>query len=196
MARRCDKLGAMRIYRMFMRTVVLTSLAWVGLAWSSTFNPMPLSRLVKRSAAVVVATPVSRSTHWATLGTASRLVTDYTLEVSWSLRGKTVAGEDIVVRTLGGIENGLVTLVHGEARLALGQTSLLFLAPDGKGIMHVLGMAQGHYPTEPDENGEWRVKQSPGLDGVLRQDLSAVHELAGKRLLDVPGLLQSAEVAP
>jgi len=186
----------MKTYRMFMRTVVLTSLAGVGLAWASTFNPMPLSKLVKRSAAVVVATPVSRSTHWATLGTTSRLVTDYTLEVSWSLRGKNVAGEDIVVRTLGGTENGLVTVVYGEARLALGQASLLFLATGRDGVMHVFGMAQGHYPTEPDEKGEWRVKQSPGLDGVLRQELSAVHDLAGKRLLDVPGLLQSAEVAP
>jgi len=145
---------------------------------------------------VVVATPVSYATHRATVGSTSRLVTDVTLEVSWSLRGQDVTGEDVIVRTLGGTENGLVQLVHGEARFTLGQTSLLFLVPDNEGALHVLGMAQGQYPTAPDERGEWRIKQSPGLEGVLRPDLSAVHELAGRRLLEVPDLLANAEALP
>jgi len=179
-----------------MRGLILASVAWVGLAWSSTFKPVSLSRLVERSELVVVATPVSHSTHWATLGSTSRLVTDFTLEVSWTLRGRDVTGEVVVVRTLGGTANGLAQVVYGEARLVLGQTSLLFLVPDKEGALHVLGMAQGHYPTEPDDKGEWRVKESPGLDGVLRRELSAVHELSGKRLLDVPSLLDNAEAVP
>lgn len=181
---------------MFMRGLILAALAWSGTASSSTFKPLPLSRLVQRSAHVLVGTPVSHFTHWATLGHTSRLVTDVTLEVSWTLRGEDVTGKDIIVRTLGGTANGLAQIVYGEARLTLGQSSLLFLVPERDGVLHVLGMAQGQYPTEPDEKGDWRVTQSPGLEGVLRPELSAAATLAGKRLMDVPRMLDNAEATP
>ncbi len=90
-----------------MFALALGSVGWVGVAWSSTFRPMPLSTLVQRSTSVVVATPVSSKSHWATLGSTSRVVTDITLEVAWSLRGVDSTGQDIVVRTLGGTVNGI-----------------------------------------------------------------------------------------
>jgi hypothetical protein len=139
---------------------------------------------------------VAYLTHWATLGNSSRLVTDVTLEVSWTLRGDDKTGQEIVVRTLGGTTNGLAEIVYGEARLTMGQTSLLFLIPERDGALHVLGMAQGHFTTEPDDKGEWLVSRSPGLEGVLHPELSAAATLAGKRLLDVPQLLEKAEAAP
>jgi len=186
----------MKSSRMFMRGLILALLAWAGLAWSSTFKPIALSRLVERSPLVVVATPVSRTSHWVMIGTRSRLVTDFTLEVSWTLRGQEVTGNDIVVRLLGGSANGLAQIVYGEARLVVGQTSLLFLVPDKGGTLRVSGMAQGQFPTEPDEKGEWRLRRSSGLDGVIHPERSAVEVLAGKRLLDVPKLLDNAEVSP
>ena len=186
----------MKPTRVFMRGLILAALAWAGTASSSTFKPIPLSRLVERSSLVVVATPIAYSTHFATLGKTSRLVTDVTLEVSWTLRGQDSTGKDIIVRTLGGTIDGLAQIVYGEARLAIGQTSLLFLAPDRDQVLHVFGMAQGHFPTAPDDKGDWLVTRSPGLEGVLRPELSAVEALAGKRLLDVPHMLDAAEAAP
>jgi len=157
---------------------------------------MPLSKLVERSTAVVVATPVSFKSHWATIGSTSRMVTDVTLEVAWTLRGKDSAGQDIVVRTLGGTVNGIAQIVYGEARLVVGQASLLFLVEGRDSTLHVVGMAQGHYPLEPDCDGEWRVRKSPGLDGVLKPELSAAQTLSGRRLMEVPKLLEARESTP
>jgi hypothetical protein len=157
---------------------------------------MPLSRLVERSAMVVVATPVSAHTHYAMMGNRQRVVTDLTLEVSWTLRGQDATGTDIVVRTLGGTVDGMAQIVYGEAPLRIGQTSLLFLVPGRDQVLHVLGMAQGHYPTTPDDQGQWRIQRSPGLDGVLQPELSAAQVLSGQRLMDVPSLLASVEAHP
>src|SRR5664280_762554 len=166
---------------------------WVCPAWSSTFRPMPLSTLVDRSLLVVVATPVSSKSHWATIGSTARLVTDITLEVAWTMRGSDSTGHDIVVRTLGGTVGDLAQIVYGEARLAMGQTCLLFLVRGREGALHVLGMAQGHFPLEPDSDGDWRVRPSPGLDGVLKPELSAARALSGRRLSEVPKLLDKPE---
>jgi hypothetical protein len=121
------------------------------------------------------------------------MVTDVTLEVAWTLRGKDNAGKDIVVRTLGGTVDGIAQIVYGEARLAIGQASLLFLVEGSENTLHVVGMAQGHYPLEPDAAGEWRVRKSPGLDGVLKPEQSAAQTLSGQRLMDVPKLLEAQE---
>jgi hypothetical protein len=116
-----------------------------------------------------------------------------TLEVAWTLRGKDVTGQDIIVQTLGGTVAGIGQIVYGEARLALGQTCLVFLVPSVNGELHVLGMAQGHYPLEPDDDGDWRVRPSPGLEGVLKPQLSAAQTLSGRRLSEIPSLLEAQE---
>jgi hypothetical protein len=181
---------------MFILTVMLALTFSAGHAWSSTFRPVSLSKLVKQSTTVVVATPVSFSSHWTTTGSTSRVVTDVTLEVAWTLRGNDTTGKDIVVRTLGGTVGGVAHLVHGEALLRVGQTCLLFLVPSRDGELHVLGMAQGHYPLDPDNNGDWRVQPSPGLEGVLKPQLSAAQTLSGRRLSEVPRLLDEQETSP
>lgn len=165
-------------------------------AWSSTFRPMPLSKLVEQSTSVVVATPVSFSSHWAIIGSKSRVVTDVTLEVALTLRGNDSTGQDVVVRTLGGTVGGVARLVHGEAPLRVGQSCLLFLVSSRDGVLHVLGMAQGHYPLEVDSHGDLRVVSSPGLDGIANPELSAPQVLSGRRLLEVPDLLDTQEKAP
>jgi len=96
-------------------------------AWSSTFRPMPLSKLIERSTLVVVATPVSFNSHWTTMGSTSHVVTDVTLEVDWTLRGNDFTGKDIAVRTLGGTVGGVAHMAYGEAPLRVGQTFLLSL---------------------------------------------------------------------
>ncbi len=175
---------------------IALNIAFVGQpAWGSTFRPIPLVTMVEGSTLVVVATPVSRETHWATTGARARVVTDVTLEVAWTLRGGDSTGQDIIVRTLGGTIGGVGQIVYGEARLVLGQSSLLFLVGGRDGAYHVLGMAQGQYPLQADNDGNWRIVASPGLEGVLKPQLSVVNALVGRRLMEVPGLLESPESA-
>ena len=180
----------------FILAVALYSVFLVGPAWSSTFRPMTLSKLIHQSTSVVVATPVSFSSHWASMGARSRVVTDITLEVAWTLRGHDSTGQDIVVRTLGGTAAGIAQLVHGEAQLRVGQTCLLFLVPGRDGVLHVLGMAQGHYPLVSDDHGDWRVTPSPQLDGIANPEQSAPQILSGRRLSEISDLLKAQESAP
>jgi hypothetical protein len=169
--------------------LVSVQVALAGPATASTFRPIPLSRLLQKSPVVVVATPVSHNAHWAVIGSTRRVVTDSTLEVAWSLRGEDCAGKDIVVRTLGGTVGGVGQIVYGEARLTLGQSSVLFLVPGQDGVYSVMGMAQGQYPLEPADAGDWTLKPSLGLDGVLDSQRSAVATLNGRRLSDIPALI-------
>ena len=183
--------GSLTFARMLSLAVVLF---WQP-AEASTFRPIPLSTMVERSSLVVVATPISRETHWALFGSKQRVVTDSTIEIAWTLHGDDCAGKDIVVRTLGGTVEGIGQIVYGEARLTLGQSSLLFLIPGRDGTYQVLGMAQGQYPLEPTGEGDWQLRSSLGLEGVLQEHLSVAHALAGRRLSEVPALLTAPESA-
>jgi len=169
---------------------------WSGVTSASTFRPIALARLVEQSEVIVVAMPISAECHWATIGSVLRLVTDFTLEVDWTLQGTSVTGEDIVVRTLGGSDGNLASLVYGEAQLAIGQSSLLFLVRNRDSELHVLGMAQGHYPLQIGESGEWQIATSPGLEGVTQFQLSAAKTLSGRMLSELPGLLQTGGATP
>jgi hypothetical protein len=169
---------------------------WVASASASTFRPLSLSHLVAQSESVVVATPITMSSHWANLGSTQRIVTDSVLQVDWTMRGPNSNGQTLMVRTLGGTIDGFSQLVYGEVKFEIGKTSLLFLARGVDRELHVLGMAQGHYPVKPDDKGEWRIAASPSLHGVLKLEKSAAHVLPGQRLSDIPELLSDAEATP
>ena len=177
-------------------SLILAATCSVGSTFASTFRPIPLSQLVERSDLVVVATPVSAECHWAMIGTTQHLVTDFTLEVHWTLQGADTAGQDIVVRVRGGTSGNIGQITYGEARLAIGQSSLFFLMRGRDDVLHVQGMAQGHYPLTTDANGDWRLVTSPGLEGVLRPQLSATMALSGRKLSEVPNMLVTGEAVP
>jgi len=186
----------MRFRGIVLLTIILGLFGWVNFSSASTFRAIPLSRLVKQSDLVVVATPIAFECRWVTVGASQRLVTDFTLEVNWTLRGADITGEDIVVRTLGGSWGNLGQIVHGEAQLAIGQTSLLFLKRTSDSSLHVFGWGQGHYPLSIDANGEWRLGTSPGLEGVLESQLSVAKSLSNQRLIEVRSLMEASEAEP
>lgn len=72
-------------------------------------------------------------------------------------------------------ENRFVVIPHQYAS----HLALPHLVQGREGVLHVLGMAQGHYPLAPDELGEWRIRPSPGLEGVLMIQAS-IRYLASK----------------
>lgn len=161
---------------------------------ASTFRSISLETLLDRSAFVVVATPVSANSHWAQLSAGKpRVVTDFTVEVAWTLRGEESTGKVMVVRTLGGTVGGLGQIVYGEAQLKIGQATLLFLAAGTDGSYTVTGMAQGQYPLEASTDGSWKVRASSGLDAIVEtatdRSKSAVRLLSGRTLSEVPELI-------
>lgn len=69
------------------------------------------------------------------------------------------AGEKTLhIEQMGGTLNGKTLYVPGDGRLVAGEQALLFLAPDGKGKVHLSVLAQSVYHV--------------GDDGLARRDLS------------------------
>ena len=156
---------------------------WQANSDANVANAVPLGTLVQLSDSVVVATVTGVSCHYETIGDKRRMVTDTTLQVDHSVSGNaTASGEVITVRTLGGTIGDLAQVILGEAVLAPGSTNLLFLRQGKDGLLHVSAMAQGEYVVAPDQDGQLRLRPSPGLDVVVNPEKSAVTALAGRTL--------------
>jgi hypothetical protein len=119
-----------------------------------------LADLVAASTYVVVATAGEQRSLWEETPSGRRIVTYTRLAVDRSVAGP--AEKELWVRTLGGVVEKIGQAVSGEARLAPGARSLLFLARTDAGLV-VTARAQGHYPViEPEMTSE---ATSPHLGG-------------------------------
>ena len=88
---------------------------------------------------------------------------------------------EIVVRTLGGVLNGVGELAHGQAELALNARCVAFLTRADDGALWVTGMAQGHYPLL-SSGAEPKLGPSPHLPTLRDFEHSAVRGLVGRNL--------------
>lgn len=103
-----------------------------------------------------------------------RVYTHTTVRVidSWAGADDT---EHIVVRQMGGVLDGVVTSVVGNAHLELGAEVVLFVRTDGF-LHYLVGMAQGHYEVLREEGRPATVARSTaglrrvGLRGPIRLD--------------------------
>jgi hypothetical protein len=156
-----------------------------------------LGKLVEISDWVVVATVTSVKSQYVTIGGTKRMVTDATLQIDHALTANRVAaegagsgdGEIVTVRTLGGTIDGVAQAVLGEAVLNPGSTNLLFLRRGNDKQFHVAAMAQGEYVVFGDEQGQLRLRPSPGLDVVTDPEQSVVKALAGRTLTQAEAIV-------
>lgn len=117
-------------------------------AHASTVVAMTLPDLVDKSDLVVVGIPKSRVSRWE----GGRIITYTTVAVDQAIGGDAKAGGTLVVRTYGGVVDGIGQITHGEAVLKPGAPVLLFLRPLPEGTkptepaLAVTGMAQGALP--------------------------------------------------
>lgn len=117
-------------------------------AHASTVVAMTLPDLVDKSDLVVVGIPKSRVSRWE----GGRIITYTTVAVDQAIGGDAKAGGSVVVRTYGGVVDGIGQITHGEAVLKPGAPVLLFLRPLPAGTkptepsLAVTGMAQGALP--------------------------------------------------
>ncbi len=166
-------------------------------AEASVSIALSLDELLEASELAVVAVATERRSRWEKVGSSKRIVTYTKIEVTRSAWG--TASSPLWVRTLGGVVGKIGQYVSGEARIALGSSSLLFLRRSADEPWVVTGRAQGHYPVVKPESGPPRLQLSPDrgqvrsrrgpsvpasarLDGrTLDEGIAAIEE-AGKRL--------------
>lgn len=126
---------------------------------------LSLEEIVSASTAVVVGTAGERKSQWEEVAGSRRIVTYTKIKVERSLAGS--PGAEVWVRTLGGSVDKIGQAVSGEAQIATGSKSILFLRKRGD-VTTVTGMAQGHFPVVADEKGVSRLRPSPDAGTQLR----------------------------
>ncbi len=160
-------------------------------AQATLFRALSLAALAQMSELILIATPLSASSHWEQLGGRQRIVTDTRVRVEDVVAKGVPADGELVVRTLGGTVGERAALVYGEAALFLGQTSMVFLVQDGA-VQRVTGMAQGHYPLYADADQSVHLMPSPRAPELVGNDEPAMHLLAGRELGNARDLVRSA----
>jgi hypothetical protein len=144
-----------------------------------------LDDLVTASSAVVVATAGEKTSLWEDWPSGRRIVTYTKLTVERAVVGS--PGAEVWVRTLGGAVGNIGQVVSGEAQIAPGSRSLLFLAK-ADNAMIVTAMAQGHFPilaADAVKGSPPRLTSSPDAGTLLPRrgpTLSARERLVGVTL--------------
>lgn len=126
---------------------------------------LSLDEMVAASTAVVVGTAAEKKSQWEELAGGKRIVTYTRIKIDRSIAGS--AGTEVWVRTLGGVVDKIGQAVSGEAQIATGSKSVLFLRTKGD-VTVVTGMAQGHFPVVADDKGVVRLRPSPDAGTQLR----------------------------
>ncbi len=174
----------------FVTATFLLVALFVQPASSTMVLAVSLPDLVAQSEHVVLGVPRRVSCHFETIGNARRIVSDIEVEIEQGFRGTARVGTTLMVRTLGGTVGKIAQVVPGEAPLTLDTPQLLFLGRGRDGHLHVSAMAQGHYPLQ-SQLTEHFLSASPGLDGVIWRDDSAVRRLHGQSLTSFSAILST-----
>jgi hypothetical protein len=162
--------------------LVASAAAMVGSrrAEAGQFVAVALPELVKTSVQIWLGTPLESHAEWLDSPLGRLIVTHTRVGCEREVvRGERHPGE-LWVQTLGGSIGKVGQLVHGEARLALGQRCLLFLARPGE--RHVVNaMAQGHYAIHARDGVE-RLRLSPDAASLRARRHSAAAWLSDREL--------------
>jgi hypothetical protein len=151
-----------------------------------------VEELLTRSRHVVLGEPLETYCAWEKIGNRKHIVTYTRVRVHELLSGADPKQDELLVRTLGGRMGELGELVHGEARLRVGDRGVLFMAPT-RDVLAVTAMAQGHYPLLRDRAGVELLQRSPEATEVLGDDASAaVRRLPGLQVPQARALFEQA----
>ena len=96
-----------------------------------------------------------------------RIFTYTKTHIDQGVAGELAAGQDVYVRTMGGVVGKLGQMVDGEAVFQKDKPSLLFLHKLKTGSYEVTGRGQGQYPILVDEKTKARSFVKSGTAGVL-----------------------------
>ena len=109
-----------------------------------------------------------------------RIITRTTVRVAAALKGR--PGNEVVVRSLGGVVGRTGQVAHGEARFAAGEELVLFLSDLG-GEYRAVGMAQGKFEVtvEAGTGARTAVRDLSGLALARVQRGAVKHRGHGHR---------------
>jgi hypothetical protein len=134
------------------RGFIAASVAIVALAASDAGASVSIQvtwdGLLRESTAAAVVTPTDAESVWEN----GRIYTYTHVHVDRAIVGELTTGADVWVRTMGGVVDKVGQRVEGEAVLAPGHQSLLFLHSGGNappGIFQVTARGQGQFPVVP-----------------------------------------------
>ncbi len=119
--------------------------------------------LVQASSFAAMVTPTSATSVWE----SGRIYTYTQVHVDRAVAGDAAGAADVWVRTMGGIVGNLGQVVDGEAVLAMGAPSLLFLHPGPTGALQVTSRGQGQFPLVLDAKNVLRLSRSSSVGGLV-----------------------------
>lgn len=169
--------------RLGMVTMTVMSLvAGMGaLAHASVVRPYDLEGLVARAEVIAHARVVRQASAWE----GGRIVTRTTVTVRAALKG--AAGRELVVRTMGGVVDGIGQRISGEATFAPGEEVILFLRDARGGELRPVGLAQGKFKVVAEGGAARAVQELAGLAFAKRRGSAGapleVHDAVGARPL-------------
>jgi len=104
--------------------------------------------LLRESSSACIVTAVDAHGAWEN----GRIYTYTHVHIDRAVAGSLATGDDVWVRTMGGVVDDIGQRVEGEATLAPGQSSLLFLRPGLSTVVahsfEVTARGQGHFPLQ------------------------------------------------
>lgn len=114
---------------------------FIGSVKATTMKALDISQLVAKSDHIVIAKSSSEKSRW---DARSRIVTDVTLVVEESLKGRYRAKDELIVTRLGGTIGDLSMRVESAATFPKDKKALVFLREVASlGELRVVGMSQG-----------------------------------------------------
>jgi hypothetical protein len=135
-------------------------------ARASVSVAVTLDALVRSASAVVLATAEEQRAIWE----GGRIYTYSRLRVDTAVAGELAQGNEVWVRTMGGIAGGVGQVVEGEAVFAPGHPSLVFLrhgSGGGTSPFVVAARAQGQFAIYADDEKQLRFRRSPATGGLV-----------------------------
>jgi hypothetical protein len=147
---------------------------------ASVSEALTLADLLRQSRHALLGTPVTQSSVWEVVGKRRRIVTYTVLRVDEPLDDRPSSASEVAVRTLGGRVGDIGQVVHGEARFVVGESASIFVESLASDVFAVTGMAQGAFPTLPDDTGARRLYMSSQVPALIRTRGAAVLELHGQ----------------
>ncbi|OFZ19901.1 MAG: hypothetical protein A2X94_14690 [Bdellovibrionales bacterium GWB1_55_8] len=125
--------------------------AW-GIAQGTTFFERPFPETIENAPIVIRGVVTGTYTDWSREPGDQRIFTFYDLQVSEVFKGE-VSGRAVLIRELGGENDGIGMQVAGAAQFARGDDVVVLLGkPNPDGSHPVRGMMMGRYDILRDEN--------------------------------------------
>lgn len=153
---------------------------------------LPLRSMIAQSEHVVLLTGLDSRCLSISIAGRPTIVTEARLRVEEVLTKQAPNGVELLVRSLGGVLDGVGELVHGQAEFARDAQCLAFLSRAPDASLWVTGMAQGHYPIATPTSAEALLSASPHLAALRDFEHSAVKSLVGQKLQQARRLIEES----